>query len=87
MQGGYANPALSTIPSGLGSASISEMVQVPDELLEWASSAQIQAVLFEVKRSCSVNYLQIVKDSSSKIAVQVDAPHAQAANIARKLLE
>lgn len=81
------NPALSGMPSGFGSASISEVVQVPDELFDWASSSQIQAVLFDVKRSCAVNSLQMAKDGSSKVSVLIDAPSEHAANLARKLLE
>ena len=81
------NPVLSSMPSGLGAASISEMVQVPDELFDWASSSQIQAVYFEVKRTSSVNFIQTVKDGPGKISVHVDAPNEQSAKISRKLLE
>lgn len=68
-------------------SSTTEVVPVPDELHQWASSGpQIQAILLKVKEQAGVHRVLPTKDNN-KFSVLVDSPNTDRADIARKLLE
>ena len=82
--GGYSGGTQSSAP--LMGSSVSEMLQVPEQLLPWVSSSEILPTLLAVKKETNVNYINIVKNNGS-ISLLIDAPSPFEANMATKLLE
>ena len=66
-----------------------EVVNVPNSLSEFASRPQFQQILLKVKQQTSINYIDLKKDTATLtvISITINAPTAETATNARRLVE
>jgi hypothetical protein len=80
-------------PAALNSTSpITEVVNVPPELASFANDPKFQTILLKVKQQTNVNYIECKREEKEKngakiVAISINAPNADSANNARKLVE
>lgn len=67
---------------------ISELVQVPTELAEFAAQPQFQQILLRVKEQTMINFISLNRVSENCVeSVAIDAPNRESAQLARSLIE
>lgn len=72
------------------SSLVSEVIVVPDELRDWVLGSKVQTMFLKVKEASSIDYItsQTNNDGDeTSVSILIHAPSAEAAKIARMLVE
>lgn len=72
------------------SSLVSEVIVVPDELRDWVLGSKVQTMFLKVKEASSIDYItsQTNNDGDeTAVSILIHAPSAEAAKIARMLVE
>lgn len=72
-----------------GSGVVTEVVNVPVNLANFANDPKFQTILLKVKQQTNVNYIECKREENEKkiVAISINAPNADCAFNAKKLVE